>query len=65
MPGPLQGPGLADRVRERFPDLPVILMSGYAELEDAGGSGPRRDYLLLPKPVRAKDLREVLASKLI
>lgn len=64
MPGPLQGPGLADRVRERFPDLPVILMSGYAELEDAGGSGPRRDYLLLPKPVRAKDLREVLASKL-
>ena len=29
MPGALQGVGLASEVRNRLPDLPILLMSGY------------------------------------
>ena len=27
----MDGPSMARRVRERYPDLPILFMSGYAE----------------------------------
>jgi signal transduction histidine kinase/ActR/RegA family two-component response regulator len=51
MPGPLQGPALAGRIRERQKDIPVIFLSGYAQ-----GSGLNQNTLFaselhLMKPV--------------
>lgn len=60
MPGKTQGTHLLALMRERFPDVPVILMSGYAEL---GGStrsdGPRPDAFL-DKPLHLADLSAVI-----
>ena len=44
LPGPLNGPALAARLRERRPDLPVIFMTGRPEPQAAGN--PRRDVLI-------------------
>jgi two-component system cell cycle sensor histidine kinase/response regulator CckA len=54
MPG-LDGFDLAARLRARFPRLPVLLVSGYAESalgRDLEGEGLR----LLPKPYRLEEL---------
>jgi two-component system cell cycle sensor histidine kinase/response regulator CckA len=54
MPG-LDGLGLAKRLRDRDPDLPVLLVSGYAEA--ALGRDLAADRLrLLPKPYGLADL---------
>jgi signal transduction histidine kinase/ActR/RegA family two-component response regulator len=46
------GPELAARLRERYPDLPVIWMSGYPS-ETAFGGGLPDDQPFLQKPVGA------------
>jgi len=47
MPGSRTGLELAARVAERWPDLPLVLMSGYApELQRAMAAG----LVVLPKP---------------
>jgi CheY-like chemotaxis protein len=53
MPGAVDGLGLAMRVRERWPDLPVILTSGHLYREDTmlPASVP-----FLQKPYRAATL---------
>jgi two-component system cell cycle sensor histidine kinase/response regulator CckA len=53
MPG-LDGPALVDAVRERYPGLPAILVSGYAEslLGDRGGAA----ITFLGKPYTPKAL---------
>ncbi len=59
MPG-LNGPALAARVRATCPQLPVLLMTGYAE-EDLGGlrdAAERRD--VITKPFSSADLVERL-----
>ncbi len=64
MPGHLQGPDLAQSLRDRYPNIPVIMMSGYArENARTGGTGSICD-LFLEKPVRLIDLREAI-SKLL
>ena len=57
MPGKLSGMDLAFRLRERWPKLPVVLITGYAkQLEDAVSGGLR----VLPKPTPPNDmLREL------
>lgn len=60
MPGQRTGIELADQLRAQFPDLHVMLMSGYTELVDI-------DYPLLRKPFGydelEREIRTVLAGK--
>ncbi len=60
MPGKLSGMDLAFRLREAWPRLPVILITGYAkQLDDALAGGLR----VLPKPTPALELlRELRAA---
>jgi CheY-like chemotaxis protein len=59
MPG-LSGVELARAARERFPLLPIMIISGYAELEGLAPELPR-----LTKPFRNSELAECLASLLL
>jgi len=53
MPGHLSGMDLAFRLRERWPRLPVVLVTGYAkQLEEAVSGGLR----VLPKPTPPHEL---------
>lgn len=55
MPGTLNGADLANILRERSPELPVITMSGYSDADAAiGVTGP--GSLQLAKPVSRSDL---------
>src|SRR5262249_48416539 len=46
MPGGIDGHELAVRARERRPDLPILLASGYTELADAEA----RPFEIMTKP---------------
>ena len=63
MPG-LDGRDLAGRIRERFPDCPVLLMSGYTE--DAVIRGQRFDggTAFIEKPFTPAELRTKVAEQL-
>jgi CheY-like chemotaxis protein len=55
MPGSIDGVGLARALRQRFPTLPVVLITGFARsLDDAG------DVEVLRKPCTAQALAEAL-----
>lgn len=60
MPGEMQGHHLADRLRQRYPGIEVILMSGYAsesqrqELEAVAG------LPFLQKPIDVRTLRTIV-----
>ena len=59
MPGALNGLALARQARERWPQLPVVLMTGYSsELESAVAEG----YVVLPKPVDPGQLAQTLSA---
>jgi len=54
MPG-MDGPSLVQRVRERWPELPAILVSGYAE--EILRQGPMNESTsFLPKPYTLQTL---------
>jgi CheY-like chemotaxis protein len=53
----LSGVELARELRRRRPDLPVLVVSGYAEMDGIAPDVPR-----LTKPFRASELLESLAS---
>jgi CheY-like chemotaxis protein len=56
MPG-INGVELARRLREQAPNLPIMLLSGYAELDAFGSELP-----YLAKPCRADDLARTIAA---
>src|SRR5215207_3926695 len=56
MPG-LRGTQLIEAVRSEWPDLKVILATGYAELPSSSDDGPR-----LNKPFMQQDLARAIAS---
>jgi signal transduction histidine kinase/ActR/RegA family two-component response regulator len=61
MPGELDGIGLAAKLAETRPDLPVILMTGYASrLEQA----KRQNFAVLPKPCSPAMLAEAIRKAL-
>jgi CheY-like chemotaxis protein len=60
MPGPVDGAGLARRLRESHAHLPVVLMTGYADVPGAAGAG----LAILRKPFDAESLASVLADAL-
>jgi CheY-like chemotaxis protein/anti-sigma regulatory factor (Ser/Thr protein kinase) len=57
MPG-MTGSELAEAVRRDWPDLPIIIATGYAELPE----GPARDIPRLAKPFFERDLAEAIAA---
>ena len=64
MPGVVQGPELAKRVRQMRPELPVVFMSGYPLEASIHGNGLRPDDISLMKPVRARELAHAVRSAL-
>ncbi len=63
MPGELDGVDLANMVRERQPDVAVLLITGYAAaatMKRAAGSG----YRVLEKPFRHTQLQAAVAEEL-
>jgi two-component system NtrC family sensor kinase len=62
MPGKLSGMDLAFRLRERWPQLPVVLITGYAkQLEEAVSGGLR----VLPKPTPPNDMLRELRRAMV
>lgn len=57
MPGTRTGNELADEMRKRYPQLPVLLMSGYTDLVEI-------DYPILQKPFSLEELRNRVAEAL-
>jgi CheY-like chemotaxis protein len=57
MPG-MTGSELAEAVRRDWPDLPIIIATGYAELPE----GPAQAIPRLAKPFFEKDLADAIAS---
>ena len=59
----MDGPTMVARVRERYPDLPVIFMSGYAE-EQLRRSIDLDQVAFLPKPFSVQQLAEAARDAL-
>jgi len=61
----MDGPTMARHVRARYPDLPILFMSGYAE-EQLRKSIDLDNVAFLPKPFSVQQLaeaaRDVLAA---
>ena len=62
MPG-MDGPTMVRHVRERYPDLPILFMSGYAE-EQLRKSIDLDNVAFLPKPFSVQQLAEAARSAL-
>jgi len=60
MPGRMNGVELAQEIRRRRPNLPVLLTSGFAEA--ASRSAAVHRIRIIPKPYRIDELREALAA---
>jgi PAS domain S-box-containing protein len=58
MPGEMDGLGLARRLREEYPEIPVLLTSGYAKAGSAAGEG----FTVLRKPYRIDELSRALSD---
>jgi signal transduction histidine kinase/CheY-like chemotaxis protein len=57
MPGQIDGVGLAKHVREKYPDLKIVLMSGYAEQLDAITA---LGFDIIPKPCSPELLADTI-----
>ena len=60
MVGALDGLGLARKIRERQPALPVLLVTGYSEMVDRASA----DFIVMRKPFKLAELSRT-ASRLI
>jgi signal transduction histidine kinase/ActR/RegA family two-component response regulator len=60
MPGRMNGVELAQEIRRRRPNLPVLLTSGYAEAARRKAGSQR--IKIIPKPYRIDELRDALAA---
>lgn len=64
MPGSLNGYDLAAKVSEEFPNVKILLTSGYASDVVTGRIGATGEYRILHKPYRQSDLAERLQALL-
>jgi two-component system nitrogen regulation response regulator NtrX len=64
MPGELDGLAVLARLRERFPELPVVMMSGRAGLADAVRATKLGAFTFLEKPLTPEGVLLALASAL-
>lgn len=60
MPGGMNGRELADEVRRRRPDLPILLTSGFSD-DAAAEAGP---FPIIRKPYRPSELARVIREQL-
>lgn len=60
----LTGPVLAERLRQRQPDLPVLFISGFHDADLVQRFVIQRGFALLPKPFRVDALLRVVAEQL-
>jgi PAS domain S-box-containing protein len=60
MPGRMNGVELAQEIRRRRPNLPVLLTSGYADA--ARRKAGAQQVKIIPKPYRIDELRDALAA---
>ena len=58
MPGKMDGLGLAHRLRQIRPNLPVLLATGYSE----AAAGVRGDFPILRKPYEIHELSEAISK---
>ena len=61
MPGEMDGLDLARRLRQRMPNVPVVLMTGFS---DAAGAAADEGFTVLRKPFKTESLASSLASAL-
>jgi len=59
----MDGPTMARRVRLRYPDLPILFMSGYAE-EQLRRSIDLENVAFIPKPFSVQQLAEAARDAL-
>ncbi len=52
----MTGAVLASKVKEKWPRVPIVVATGYAELHDTSLAGSER----LDKPFRQQDLAQVI-----
>jgi signal transduction histidine kinase len=60
MPGRMNGMQLAQEIRRRRPNLPVLLTSGY--IEPSSRNGMSQPIKIIHKPYRMEQLRDALAA---
>jgi PAS domain S-box-containing protein len=60
MPGNLDGLGLANEIRSRFPKLPVILTTGYSDVAQSTGA----EFPIIRKPFGTDALGDVVKAAL-
>jgi len=58
MPGPMDGLGLAEAIKAKFPSLPILLTTGYSQAAQEA----QRKYPILRKPYRIHELSRALAE---
>jgi len=58
MPGPMDGLGLAEAIKAKFPRLPILLTTGYSQAAQEA----QRKYPILRKPYRIHELSRALAE---
>ena len=63
MPG-MDGFAVLDRMREKFPDLPVVIMTAYGSIERAVEALKRGAYDFLPKPCKPDHILLVINKAL-
>lgn len=56
LPGSLQGPGLADAIRQDAPSIPIIFVTGFSDQAIPQEDGPSQNAKQLMKPVRRTEL---------
>ncbi|AHG90134.1 sigma-54 factor interaction domain-containing protein [Gemmatirosa kalamazoonensis] len=64
MPGELDGLVVLEKLRERFPDVPVVMMSGRAGLADAVRAAKLGAFTFLEKPLTPEGVLLALAAAL-
>lgn len=64
MPGPVSGKALADAVSSRWPNTPVVFMSGYTEDAITHQGRLNAGVRLLAKPFRRHELAEMIRQAL-
>ena len=57
----VKGDQLAVRIKKRWPDQPIMLITVYAEILESGPSQPAYADAFVSKPFRLEDLRAAIA----
>jgi DNA-binding LytR/AlgR family response regulator len=57
MAGTMDGVGLAQALRQRYPNLPVLLVTGYS----ASAAAAEAEFTVLRKPYQMSDLSRAMA----